>query len=53
MPEGFSIVESIEVAINGLKAALPIVTEFPLNIYLAFSILGCGLGVFAFFKRKH
>lgn len=53
MPEGFSILEPISAAVEGLKSVLSLVTEFPLNVYTAFSILGCGLGLFAFFKRKH
>lgn len=53
MPENFSIVESVGVGVDGLKSVLSLVTEFPLNIYTAFSILGGGLGLFAFFRRKH
>lgn len=53
MPEGFSIAESVTTVIDGLKSALPLLKEFPLNVYTAFGILGCGLGLFKFFRRKH
>lgn len=52
MPEGFSIVESVNVIVEGLKSVLSLCTEFPLNFFLGSSILGLGLGLFKFFKRR-
>lgn len=52
MPEGFSIAESLEVIVNGLRSVLTLCTEFPLNFYLASGLLGLGLGLFKFFKRR-
>lgn len=52
MPEGFSIAESLGVVVDGLKAVMSLCTEFPLNFYLASGLLGLGLGLFKFFKRR-
>lgn len=52
MPEGFSITESLGVIVDGLKSVMSLCTEFPLNFFLGSSLLGLGLGLFKFFKRR-
>ena len=52
MPEGFSIAQNLEVIVDGLKGVMSLCTEFPLNFYLAAGLLGLGLGLFKFFKRR-
>lgn len=52
MPENFSIASNLEVIVEGLKSVLSLCTEFPLNFYLASGLLGLGLGLFKFFKRR-